>query len=346
MNDWLAVTDEQRGLVVSDRANFAEAHARAVATGDGASALKFVRRLGLVRGFTGVGARDWYPRAVASIALPGGAQPDRAYALVSAARTASLIGDFARARSWLDEAETLFEELADAEGNAAVILSRCALEARVGNYDEAFELAERLAALGEPLDSDDPAAVAAKARISSEADAMLAWALLGRAAEENDREAAQRSREILGARADAAAASGTLMEQAVWLGDLALSLFVLETYSESIATGQRAVRKIRELEAANDTQIAPVWDCLFTIGLSLCGRGDPEPGIRLISATRQMWHVAGVGVGDEPFMQAVLGRVEKSARTALGDGYVAAVKAGEAMTRDEAIALGLSVAPD
>jgi hypothetical protein len=137
------------------------------------------------------------------------------------------------------------------------------------------------------------------------------------------------------------------MEQAFWLSDLALSLFVLETYSESIATGQRAVRKIRELEAANDTQIAPVWDCLFTIGLSLCGRGDPEPGIRLISATRQMWHVAGVSVGEEPFMQAVRGRVEKGARAALGDdGYETAVSAGEALTRDEAIALGLSIAPD
>jgi hypothetical protein len=30
----------------------------------------------------------------------------------------------------------------------------------------------------------------------------------------------------------------------------------------------------------------------------------------------------------------------------LGDGYVAAVNAGEALTRDEAIALGLSIAPD
>ena len=96
------------------------------------------------------------------------------------------------------------------------------------------------------------------------------------------------------------------------------------------------------------------WNCQrpadrtgLAIGLSLCGRGDAEPGIRLISATRQMWHVAGVGVGEEPFMQAVLGRVEKNAEAALGeDGYEAAVSAGEALTRDEVIALGLSIAPD
>jgi hypothetical protein len=59
-----------------------------------------------------------------------------------------------------------------------------------------------------------------------------------------------------------------------------------------------------------------------------------------------MWHVAGVGVAEEPWTRAVFSRVEKSARTALGDdGYEAAVNAGEALTRDQAIALGLSVTP-
>ena len=48
-----AVSDEQRDLFVSDRANFDEAHARALATGDGASALRFVRRLGRVTGVVG-----------------------------------------------------------------------------------------------------------------------------------------------------------------------------------------------------------------------------------------------------------------------------------------------------
>jgi predicted ATPase len=343
--DWLAVTDEQRNLVASDRANFSEAHARVLATGDGATALKFVRRLGRVRSFTGVGARDWYPRAVASIALPGGTRPDRAYALVSAASTAGLIGDFAQARTWLDEAESLFEQLDDKEGTAAVIAGRCALADRLGNYDEIFDLVERLTALSQSL-GDAPASAAAKTRMSSLADWMLTWALLGRAVFEDDRGAAERCREIIAAAADAAAASGTVMEQAVWLEELGFSLFVLEDYSESIATGQRALRKILELEAGNETKIAPAWDCLFVIGLSLCGRGDPVPGISLVSATRRMWRVAGVSVAEEPLTRALIGRVEQSARTALGDdGYEAAVSAGEALTRDEAIALGLSIAP-
>jgi len=346
--DALVMSDEQRDLVVSERANFGDAHARALATGDGATALKFVRRLGgPLRGLTGAGARDWYAKAVASLTLPGGTREDRAYALVRAAHVASLTGDFAQARSWLDEADALFGELGDVDGSAVAIGERCEVEGRTGNYDEAVELAERLAVLRQSLDDAEPEAAAAKARAPSEAESLLAWALLGRALEGGDHTAAEHSREIFAAGADAAAASGTSMEQASWLHDLAVSLFVLGAYSESIATGQRALGLILELEATLETEIAMVWDCLFTIGVSQCGRGDDGSGISLAAAARRLYHVSGVSVAEEPFALAVLGHAEKSARTALGDdGYEAAVDAGEALTRDEAIALGLSIAPD
>ena len=130
-----AVSDEQRDLFVSDRANFGEAHARALATGDGASALRFVRRLGRVTGVVGGNARDWYARAVASIALPWGVREDRAWALVRTARIADVTGEFARARSWLDEADALFEELGDGHGSADAIGARCVVELSTGNYD-------------------------------------------------------------------------------------------------------------------------------------------------------------------------------------------------------------------
>ena len=88
-----------------------------------------------------------------------------------------------------------------------------------------------------------------------------------------------------------------------------------------------------------------MWDSLFTIGLSLCGRGDAGSGISLVSAARRMYREDGVA--EEAFAQAVLGRIEKSARAALGDeGYEAAVRSGEALTRDEAIELALSITPD
>jgi predicted ATPase len=339
-----AVSDEQRDLFVAERANFGEAHARALATGDGANALRFVRRLGRATEMVGGGARDWYAKGVASLALPGGTREDRAWALARTARVASLTGEFARARSWLDEADALFEEFGDRDGSADAIGARCEVELRTGNYNRAAELAERLAALGQPLDDADPAAAAARTRGPSEAESMLAWALLGRALEENDRSAAERSRALFAARADAAAA-GTLVEQAASLNNLAFSLFVLEAYSEGIATGQRALGKLRELEATLETETEWVVGSLFTIGISLCGRGEAGSGIRLVSAARRMYREDGVA--EWALEQAVLDRVEKSARAGLGDeGYEAAVRSGEALSRDEAIELALRVTPD
>ena len=341
-----AVSDAQRDLFVSDRANFDEAHARALATGDGASALRFVRRLGRATGVVGGSARDWYAKGVASLALLGGAREDRAWALVRTARVATLAGDFARARSWLDEADALFEELGDGDGHgsADAIGARCVVELSTGNYDRAVELAERLAALAQALDDADPAAAAAGTRTPSEAAWTLAWALLGQALMENDRSAAERSRALFAARADAGAA-GTLVEQAASLNDLSRSLFVLEAYSEATATGQRALGKLLELEDTLESETGWVSDSLFTIGISLCGRGDAGSGIRLVSAARRMYREDGVA--EWAFEKAVLGRIEKSARAALGDeGYETAVRDGEGLSHDEAIELALSSTTD
>ncbi len=86
-------------------------------------------------------------------------------------------------------------------------------------------------------------------------------------------------------------------------------------------------------------------DPLFTIGISLCGRGDADSGISLVTAARRMYRE--YGVAEWAIEQAVLGRIEKSARAALGDeGYEAAVRAGEDLSRDEAIELALSITPD
>jgi predicted ATPase/class 3 adenylate cyclase len=339
-----AVSDAQRDLFVSDRANFDEAHARALATGDGASALRFVRRLGRATGVVGGSARDWYAKGVASLALLGGAREDRAWALVRTARVATLAGDFARARSWLDEADALFEELGDGHGSADAIGARCVVELSTGNYDRAVELAERLAALAQALDDADPAAAAAGTRTPSEAAWTLAWALLGQALMENDRSAAERSRALFAARADAGAA-GTLVEQAASLNDLSRSLFVLEAYSEATATGQRALGKLLELEDTLESETGWVSDSLFTIGISLCGRGDAGSGISLVSAARRMYREDGVA--EWAFEKAVLGRIEKSARAALGDeGYETAVRDGEGLSHDEAIELALSSTTD
>jgi hypothetical protein len=215
------------------------------------------------------------------------------------------------------------------------------VEIATGNYDRAVELAERLAALTQCLADADPAAAAARARSPSEAQWTLAWALLGRALAEDDRDAAERSRHYFAAQADAAAASGTLVEQGRSLDDLALSLFALDAYSESIAMGQRGLRRFLEMEATLAAETGWVADPLFSIGISLCGSGDVDAGISLVSAARRLYREEGVA--EWAMQQTAVDRIEKSAREALGDeGYAAAVRAGEAFSRDEAVELALS----
>ena len=120
---------------------------------------------------------------------------------------------------------------------------------------------------------------------------------------------------------------------------------MLEAYSEGIATGQRALRKLLELEATLEAESGWVSDSLFTIGISLCGRGDADSGISLVSAARRMYREDGIAEWN--IEQTIIGRIQKSARAALGDeGYEAAVRSGEALSRDEAIELALRVTPD
>jgi predicted ATPase/class 3 adenylate cyclase len=329
------MSDEQRDLYLSDRANFNEAHARALATGDGAGALQFVRRLARATQETGSRARDWYARCAASIALPGGAREDRAWALVRTARIAAITGEFDQARSWIEEADVLLEELEDLHGSADALGARCVVELSSGNFDQAFELAEQLAALARVLPDAD------RAGAESEAQWALANALLGRAVVDNDRSSAERSRGFFAASADAAA-GGPLYEQAGSLDNLAYCLFVLGEYSDGIAAAQRALRKLLELEATVASQTDAVSESLLTIGSALCGTGEADMGVKLVSAARRMNRENGVA--EWALGRLVLDRIETNARAALGDeGYEAAARRGQALTREEAIELALDV---
>jgi hypothetical protein len=124
-----------------------------------------------------------------------------------------------------------------------------------------------------------------------------------------------------------------------------MSLFVLGEYSEGIATGQRALGKLLAFEAALETESGWVPDFLFTIGLSESGRGEARSGVRLISAARRMYREDGIA--EEVFTRSALRRSESGARTVLGnEDYETAARSGEAMSRDEAIELALSISPD
>ena len=333
-----SVSDEQRDLFVRERANFHQAHNRALATRDGATAVRFVRYLSRVTFALAAATGDWQAKQLASLALPGGTREDRAYALARTAGVASLLGEAAHARTLLDEADGLFDQLADEHGRVDALAVRFDVEVRAGNYDEAVALAERLEAI-EAGQTPDPVN-------GPLAERMLAFALLARALEEDDRQAAERSQALLAARAARAAESGTLSVQAGVLVNLAWIHFVLKDYSESAAAGRRALAKLLEVEATLQIETPMVADPICAVGLAVCGSGDHRLGISLLSFARRRWR--DDAIAEEAYAKAAFARIEKNARAALGDeGHDAAVRAGEALTRKQAIELALGTStPD
>ena len=108
------VSDEQVGRLRSDRENFRIAHSRALADGDGATAVRLVRCLARI--LFRLELSESHAVVRASLALPGAAIDDRAYALVRLASFESVLGDLDSAGEMLSEAEALFERLGDRLG--------------------------------------------------------------------------------------------------------------------------------------------------------------------------------------------------------------------------------------
>ncbi len=323
-------SDEQRDRFLRDRANFREAHARALKAGDGTSAVRFVRCLGRAIGVTGSPLADAYVTGLASLALPGGTEEDRAYALVRTATFADGSGEFDSARDLLSEAKSMFEHLEDARGLADATAWQSDVEYRSGNYGDALAHAERLAALGEDIGDAD---------LASWAERFLGQALLGRAIADGDREAAERNHSLWLGQLQYSASLDSALDRAMVRANLAFSLFALEEYAKSIETAQRALREMLEIGA---TAVADTQDPVFVVGLAEYGNGNFDLGITLVSAAVRLYHDNGFVL--ESWTPSVLERLEMKARASLGDdAHDAAVRAGEALSRDDAIDLALSV---
>ncbi len=156
------------------------------------------------------------------------------------------------------------------------------------------ELAERLAALAQSLDDADPAAAAARTRTPSEAESVLAWALLGRALEENDRAAAERSRAFFAAqsrRRRCGDAGGT--------GRVAARSCLQPVRARGLFGGHRngAARTEKAPRAgghARDGDGKGVGFSLHHRDLRCAGEATPTSGISLVSAARRMYREHGV----------------------------------------------------
>jgi predicted ATPase len=324
-------SDAQRDRFIVDQANFREAHTRVLEAGDGARAVLFVRRMWRAMWVAGSPVRDGYVRALASLELPGAPKEDRAYALAGAAFLGLVLGELDRPRQLLSEAEALFDGLGDDRGLAAVLVCRSEAEMKVGDYALSAALLERVVAIGKAIGDDE---------IAVWGETWLFSPVFARAVVDGDREAAERSHVLAEAnvvRSEAGRWGSSSLDRALALSELAASLFALGEYADSIDAAQRSLREMPQMEMNSGQLMWPV----LTLGLSACASGDSGRGITLIAAERKQ--LREDGLTEDSWLGPVLERIEPQARAALGDDrYEAAVRAGEVLSRDDAIELALS----
>jgi predicted ATPase/class 3 adenylate cyclase len=322
-------SNAQVDLYKSDAANFKLAHTRALAHGDAASAVRFVRCLGRVLWRLGPFA-DAYAVARASLALPGGADDDRAYALLRTAYFAVLLGgEFESAGDLLAEAESLFAQLGDRAGSAEVLACRAKLAEMEGDYDEAIRCAEKQKALARELGNDD---------IARLADLRLADALAGRAIEKDDRAAAERSRAIYKGLEPELLRLGSKFEETAISSALALVEFAIGDYAETVLLCRRGLLGMLDLG------VEQTPDQLLVLGWAVSARGETTVGVKLVSAALREYREDGLDL--ERWGHVQMDRFERASREALGDdGYEAAVREGAALSDAEANQLALSVTP-
>lgn len=320
-------TNDQVDLYKSDAANFKVAHARALAHGDATTALRFVRCLGRVLYRLGPFA-EGYSIARESLALRGGADVDRANALVRAAYFAlHLGGELEAAGDLLSEAESLFTQLGDKMCLAEVLACRAARAAKVGDYDEAVEAAEKQGALARELGDAD---------IARLADLRLADVLSARAIEHKNRTDAARSRAIYKSHQQELPGLASRFEETIMYSHLALVEFALGDYAETISLCRRG------LLAMLDLGVERTPNQLQVLGWAVSARGETALGVTLVSAALREYREDGMDI--ERWGHVQMERFERASRQALGDdGYEAAVREGEALSDQEASQLALSV---
>jgi hypothetical protein len=225
----------------------------------------------------------------------------------------------------------LFDGLGDDRGLAAVLVCRSEAEMKVGDYALSAALLERVVAIGKAIGDDE---------IAVWGETWLFSPVFARAVVDGDREAAERSHVLAEAnvvRSEAGRWGSSSLDRALALSELAASLFALGEYADSVDAAQRSLREMPQMEMNSGQLMWPV----LTLGLSACASGDSGRGITLIAAERKQ--LREDGLTEDSWLGPVLERIEPQARAALGDDrYEAAVRAGEALSRDDAIELALS----
>ena len=124
--------------------------------------------------------------------------------------------------------------------------------------------------------------------------------------------------------------------EASGLRNLGLTLYFLGQFEEALADAQSSIR-VRLDNGARD-----VSSDLFNVGCLAASLDQYRVGVALVTAALRRYEEEGLMV--QAVEVRMLENLERVARVALGDeGYEDAVRAGEALTYDEAFDLALSL---
>ncbi len=314
----------------ADRANIEQALERSIELQDGEGCLRIVRFV----------CRHWYdlrelkdnlPRVRIALALDGGTTEDRAHTLVDASLFAGELGEVDEAREMLTDAEALFAGLGDRPGLAFTAARRAFLESTLGNPRDAIQNAER--ALEIALETDDDF-------VASNARTELAHALTVAATEADppDRETLERALEIHTALLDESRGKGATAQLSRDANNVGVTLFLLGRSGEALQHVQEGLKLSSD---AGHSDLPFVFNAALAAG----DLGRHREGVTLAARVLHEW--ADQGVTLQAIDRRPLDRLEAAARLALGDeDYEAAVRAGEAMSPEEAVALALGLTAD
>jgi predicted ATPase/class 3 adenylate cyclase len=314
-------------LFRADRGNYRVVLLEALAGGDATTALSLVASLAHIWHRAGEVA-DGYRLAKAALALAGGKELDRGRAAHLAGDMAVDLGEHHEAARLLDEAEEVAISLDDLDLLYRVQYTRSYLCGAGSDYAAAAEWAHLAVETGRKRGSE-----------AAELDALQMELQFMRVAA-SDRDEVDRptlecclatGERLLGQ----SRSLGNPLTEAFLYEQLAFILFALSRHEDALRHAQAALR----LRQTTLTSLQAMGE-VFAIGLICGGLGDHPTAMKLVTAALRAYESEGFKTDSEDDRN--LARLEADARQALGsDAYEAALRAGEALTIEQAAELAL-----
>lgn len=322
------LSGEEMNLFEADRANFRVVLLDALADEDGATALRLAAALGPIWFQVGELA-DSYALMRSALALTGRDDPYRGPALRAASELAAELGELGEAHRLLDEADAGLATPRDDLLGYRILNSRVWLAMREREYGRAADYAAHAADAGRAMSSRD---------LEMSAIGLHVQAIRMAATDRDDPDIAllERCLALMEAVTDWAQQSDSLTERAAADAELGMIHIGLGNPGAALDHMQSGLRQTLAMGLR--------WVALnvMAIGVIAGQLEQHETAAKLTAAVLHQYEQEGTRV--DPDDARYLQRLEPAARNALGDaGYEAAVRAGAALTRDEAVELALGV---